>query len=258
MVVYLCRKWTPRKLLIAGVLMLAVAPAILTAEGLWSRQWTPKQVQAASEQLWAPTPAMVANEVAAYRGSWAEQMRVRAADSAQMQTVFFVLFTFWRAAGLMLAGMAFFKLGVFRARLRRPDYWAMVFAGACVGIPITLCGTWRDFAGGWEFRNSFFFGLQFNYWASLLVSMGWVGAVMLACQSARLDSGDAATGRGRAHGVHELHSANTDLHDDLLWPRLWPVRQSRTRWATGDRIDDLGSAADSVADLAAILLIRSP
>jgi uncharacterized protein len=185
MVVYLCRKWTPRKLLIAGVLLLAVAPATLTAEGLWSRHWTPKQVQTASEQLWAPTPAMVANEVAAYRGTWTEQMRIRAADSAQMQTVFFVLFTFWRAAGLMLVGMAIFKLGVFRARLRRPDYWAMVFTGACVGIPITLYGTWRDFAGGWEFRNSFFFGLQFNYWASLLVSMGWVGAVMLACQSPR-------------------------------------------------------------------------
>ena len=186
LVVYRCRQWTPRKLLIAGVLTLAVAPAILTAEGIWSRQWTPKQVRAASADLWAPTPAMVANEIAAYRGSWTEQMRARAVDSAQMQSVYFVLFTFWRAAGLMLVGMALFKLGVFRARMRRPDYWAMVFAAAGVGIPITLYGTWRDFAVGWDFRHSFFFGLQFNYWASLLVCMGWVGAVMLACQSPRL------------------------------------------------------------------------
>jgi len=186
MVVYPCRKWKPRQLLIAGLLTLAVAPAILTGEGIWSRHWTAKQVQTASEQLWAPTPAMVANEIAAYRGSWTQQMRVRAEDSAQMLSVYFVLFTFWRAAGLMLVGMALFQWGVFRARLRRPDYWTMVFAAACVGIPLTLYGTVRDFAAGWEFRYSFFYGLQFNYWASLLVCMGWVGAVMLACQSARL------------------------------------------------------------------------
>jgi uncharacterized protein len=184
--VYPCRKWNPRKLIIAGILTMAVAPAILTAEGLWSRHWSPKQVQAASEDIWAPTPAMVAKEVAAYRGSWTRQMRFRAADSAQMESVYFVLFTFWRAGGLMLIGMALFKLGAFRARMRRPDYWAMIFAGACVGIPITLYGTWRDFTGGWEFRHSFFFGLQFNYGASLLVCLGWIGAVMLMCQSARL------------------------------------------------------------------------
>ncbi|MGA8491617.1 MAG: DUF418 domain-containing protein [Terriglobales bacterium] len=46
--------------------------------------------------------------------------------------------------------------------------------------------TYRDFAAKWDFRYSFFYGLQFNYWASLLVSLGWVGAVMLACQSRQL------------------------------------------------------------------------
>jgi uncharacterized protein len=183
LVVYLCRKWSPRKLLIAGFLTLAVAPAVLTAEGAWSRYWSPKQLQAAREDMWAPTPAMVVKEVTAYRGGWIEQMRPRAADSLQMQTIYLLLFTFWRASGLMLIGMALFKWAVFRARLRRADYWAMVFAGVFVGIPITLYGTARDFAGDWDFRNSFFYGLQFNYWASVLVSMGWVGAVMLACQS---------------------------------------------------------------------------
>lgn len=186
LVVYLCRKWEPRKLLVAGVLTLAVAPAILTAEGVWSRHWSPEQIRVAREEMWAPTPTMVGKEVAAYRASWTQQMPFRAKDSLQMQTVFLVLFTFWRAAGLMLVGMALFKVGVFQTRMRRAEYWTMVFAGVFVAIPITLYGTWRDFAGGWEFRSSFFYGLQFNYWASLLVCMGWVGAVMLACQSFRM------------------------------------------------------------------------
>ena len=186
MVAYLCRKLRPGKLIIVGLMLLSIASAIVIAEGVWSRHWSPGQVQAATEQIWAPTPQMVAREVAAYRGSWTAQMKYRAADSLEMQTMYFVLFTFWRATGLMLIGMAMFKLGVFRARLRAPDYWTMVFVALCLGIPVILYGTYCDFAAKWDFRYCFFYGMQFNYWASLLVSLGWVGAVMLACQSRQL------------------------------------------------------------------------
>ena len=186
MVAYLCRKLLPRKLMIVGLILLSIASAIVIAEGVWSRHWSPRQVQAAAEQIWAPTPQMVAREVAAYRGSWTSQMKYRAADSLQMQTMYFVLFTFWRVTGLMLIGMALFKLGVFRARLRAADYSTMVFVALCLGIPVILYGTSCDFAAKWDFRYSFFFGMQFNYWASPLVSLGWVGAVMLACQSRQL------------------------------------------------------------------------
>lgn len=186
MVAYLFRKLRPAKLIIVGLLLLSIAPAILTAEALLSRHWSAEQVQEATEQIWAPTPQMVAQEVAAYRGSWTAQMKYRVADSLQMQTVYFVLFTFWRVTGLMLIGMALFKFNVFRARLRPADYWTMIFAAVCLGVPLTLYGSYRDFATKWDFRYSFFYGMQFNYWASLLVSLGWLGAVMLVCQSRQL------------------------------------------------------------------------
>ena len=64
----------------------------------------------------------------------------------------------------------------------------MVFLAICLGIPVILYGTYRDFAAKWEFRYSLFYGMQFNYWASLLVNVGWVGTVMLACQSRHLIS----------------------------------------------------------------------
>jgi len=186
MVAYLWRRLHPAKLMILGLVLLSIAPAILTAQGVWSRHWPARRVQAATEQMWVPTPQMVAREVAAYRGNWSAQMKYRAADSLQMQTVYFVFFTFWRVTGLMLIGMALFKLDVFRARLPAPDYGTMVVLAVCLGIPVVLYGTHRDFAAKWDFRYSFFYGMQFNYWASLLVSLGWVGAVMLVCQSGRL------------------------------------------------------------------------
>jgi uncharacterized protein len=86
----------------------------------------------------------------------------------------------------MLAGMALFKLGVFSAKQAPSLYWTMIAIAVCYGIPLTLYGTHRDFAAAWDFRYSFFYGMQFNYWASLLLSLGWVGAIMLACRGVAL------------------------------------------------------------------------
>ena len=46
-------------------------------------------------------------------------------------------------------------------------------------------------------RESFFLASQYNYWASILVALGWVGATMLVCQSPlkRLTRPLAAVGR---------------------------------------------------------------
>jgi uncharacterized protein len=186
LLVYLCRKLRPRTLLVLGLLTIAVASVSLTGYGLWSRHWSPDQVKMAREQLWMPPPSRVVDEIAAYRGTWRAQMMFRVPDSVQMETVFFLVFTFWRVTGLMLAGMALFKLGVFSGQRPVSLYWGMIAVALCVGIPVTVYGTHRDFAAGWDFRYSFFYGAQFNYWASLLVSLGWVGAVMLASRAAAL------------------------------------------------------------------------
>jgi uncharacterized protein len=186
LVVYLCRKLRPRRLLVLGLLMIAVGSTSLTAYGLWSRHWSPAQLQEAREHLWMPTSQMVAKEIAAYRGSWTSQMSYRVPDSVQMETVFFLASTFWRAGGLMLVGMALFQLGVFSGRRPPRLYWGMIVIALLIGIPITLYGTRNDFATGWDFRYCFFFGTQFNYWASLLVSGGWVGAMMLASKATAL------------------------------------------------------------------------
>jgi len=186
LVVYLFRKRRPRTLLIIGLLTMAVACALLTAYGQWSRQWPPADLKAAREQLWKPTPQMVAKEVAAYQGSWTKQMPYRAIDSVQMEANYFLGFTFWRAGGLMLIGMALFKLGVFSAKRPQSLYWAMITVALLVGLPVTLYGTHRDFAAGWDFRYCFFYGMQFNYWASVLMSLGWVGAVVLASKAEAL------------------------------------------------------------------------
>ena len=181
LVVYPCRKLSSRILLITGLLIFSVPVVSLTLYGISSEHWSPAQLQAARERLWTSTPEMAAMEIAAYRGGWTEQMRYRVPDSVQMETVVFLAVAFWRVTGLMLIGMALFKLGVFSAGWPRLTYLKLVIIGLFIGIPITLYGTYRDFAAGWDFRYSFFYGVEFNYWASVLVSLGWIGLAMLGC-----------------------------------------------------------------------------
>ena len=70
----------------------------------------------------------------------------------------------------------------------------MAAAGFLLGLPIVAFGIWKDFASGWDGRYSFFFGSQSNYWAAIVVDMGWIGAIMLFCKSDRLMAFRAALG----------------------------------------------------------------
>jgi uncharacterized protein len=186
LVAYWFRKLPPRRLLIAGLAVMAVACVCLTVYGRTSAHWSPAQLEQARQDLWMPSPSGAAREIAAYRGSWLQGVKFRVPDTLQMDATFFVYFTFWRVCGLMLFGMGLFKLRVFSADRSASLYWAMMALAVVVGIPVILYGTYRDFAGGWDFRYSFFYGAQFNYWASLLVSLGWVGAIMLVCRTPAL------------------------------------------------------------------------
>jgi uncharacterized protein len=184
LVAFLFWKLRPGWLLALGLLSLAVCSMLWLLTG-WSIQfWPPEQVSAfVADQH--PGAEAVAREVAIYQGGWLEQMTHRVPYFLEFQTMVFFFWGGWRAGGLMLVGMALFKLGVFSARLSRGFYLGMAAVGIVVGIPIVLYGVYRDVAAEWDPTYSFFLGTQFNYWASILVSLGWVGIVMLACRAGR-------------------------------------------------------------------------
>jgi uncharacterized protein len=131
----------------------------------------------------APTSEMIAAELATYRGSWLRQMEHRLPTALVFQTFVFGMWGFWRATGLMLIGMGLFKLGIFSAERSMKFYLTLVGLGVVIGIPLIRYGTYRSFEYGWESPYAFFLSSQYNYWASLLVALGWVGAVMLVCRA---------------------------------------------------------------------------
>jgi uncharacterized protein len=85
----------------------------------------------------------------------------------------------------MLIGMALFKLSILSAKASATFYLSLVVLALVVGLPMIAYGVSWNFENGWS-AVSMFYGSQFNYWGSLLVSLGWMSTVLLICQRGRL------------------------------------------------------------------------
>ena len=170
LVVYPFRTWSPRAQIALGLAALAIGSFLSLATG-WQMLTAPEGVVAMFEADWQPSADAVSRELAGYRGGWLTQMPLRAAVSFQFHAVDILAWGLWRSGGLMLIGMALFKLDVFSARRTRTFYASLTAIGLLCGLPIIAYGIHRDLAVRWDMRFSEFFGDQFNYWGSLLVAL---------------------------------------------------------------------------------------
>ena len=185
MLVYPLRRQPPGRLLALGAASLAVASAWSVGTGLSLPYWPEEERAALAAELWRPTPELIEAQIAAFRGGWLAQQPARSAGALAFETLLLITWGLWRAGGLMLIGMALFRLDVFSARRSARFYAALIAVAAAVGLPLTAWGVALDFERGWPLW-SFFVGVQFNYWPSVAVSLGYVGLVMLACRTAAL------------------------------------------------------------------------
>jgi uncharacterized protein len=186
LLVYLFRRRSPKFLLVTGFLVAAVASMLALFFQVTMPYWPPEAVESVETEWWMPPPEAVQNELDAYRGGWSAQQVVRAPTAIFMQTNHFLTEYMWRAGGLMLIGMALFKLGVFSAQRSRNFYLRMTSLGFGLGLPIVVYGVLYCNDSCWDVRSAFFGGSQFNYWGSLLFAAGWIGLVMLVCQTGSL------------------------------------------------------------------------
>ncbi|MGH7460826.1 MAG: DUF418 domain-containing protein [Longimicrobiales bacterium] len=186
LIVYPARKLAPRRLILIGGAVLSIGSLIYLTSGLAMRSWPPDVVAEFASEYWQAPSAEIAQELATYRAGWLQQLRVRSPAALGMETFVFLFDVVWKVAGLMLVGMALFKLDVFTARRTHAFYRGLTMFGLGLGVPIVTYGVWANFREGWNVRYSFFFGSQFNYWGSVLIALGWIGAVMLFVRSGKL------------------------------------------------------------------------
>lgn len=143
-----------------------------------------------------PPPEMLASELAGYRGTWLDALRVRAPMSLFAETVI-LIDALPDTIALMLIGMALFRLGFFSGAWSRRTYWLLA-------APIPLL--WLGYAPlvAWLERTRFApmtmiatDAIQLTLLRPLL-SLGYAAIVILFVQSGRarwLAARLTATGR---------------------------------------------------------------
>jgi uncharacterized protein len=193
-VAFFGRKLSPGKLLVLGGLVFATA-SVLSVALTWSTAQSDPAALAAWRAQWTPRPAIINLEIAQYRGGWSEQMAQRVPAALETETVSFVTKLLWQMTGLMLMGIALFKLGVLSAARSRVFYVRMATLGFGVGILLISLGLWRSYATKWDLLDFVLVSEQLHYWGSLFVALGWVALTMLLCQRGWPLRSVAAVGR---------------------------------------------------------------
>ncbi|MHC5113403.1 MAG: DUF418 domain-containing protein [Planctomycetota bacterium] len=200
LLVYFCRKLPVPLLFILGVVGLAMGSGVSFFWGWTMQFWGEQGVQNFIDQSWLPVAEVVQRELDAYRGNWLEQVPARTVTALFFEFLVFTIF----GVGFKVIGMMLLGIGLFRGRVITGErslgfYAAMAVLGIGIGLPIVAWGVHQHEAHGWDARYSFFFISQFNYWASVIVAMGYIGLVMFVCRA--ISAGSlvlrplAATGR---------------------------------------------------------------
>ena len=180
-VVFFARGLSPRWLLILGSVVFATASVLSLAVTWWTAQSDPVALFLWNEQ-WTPRPEIIALEIAQYRGGWMEQMAHRVPAAWESHTWSFAMRVFWQTTGLMLLGMALFKLGVLTGRRPQAFYVRMALAGFGAGALLISLALWRSFATQWDPLDYVLMSQELRYWGNLLVALGWIAVVILVCQ----------------------------------------------------------------------------
>ena len=162
--VYWLRRLRPGWQMALGILVVSIPTLLLLGTGL-TMQFMPPETLQELRADWQPAVATIDAEVAAYRGGWLAQMDARVPASEEFQTVVLLLWTNWRAGGLMLMGMALYRWGVLSGGRSRRFYAGMAALGLAIGMPVVSGGVVQNFAHNWTMEFSRFgLGAQANYW----------------------------------------------------------------------------------------------
>ena len=196
LVVFPFRKLSPKTLLTLGLGSVLIGSIIFLFIGL-SLGYIPRDDIAEMMNNWKPSAELVQEEVTVYRSGWLKQMEKRVDTALAIQTKAFLIWGLWRIGGLMLVGMALFKWGVLTAARSSRFYFGLAATGLTLGWALASYGLVRNFARNWSLDCQFI-GSQYNYWGSILVSLGYLSLVMLICRSqigGRLLQAISAVGR---------------------------------------------------------------
>jgi len=185
MLLFLFRNISPKKLVWIGFAFFVI-PIMLDSMFAFSIPYWPEETLQSTMQSWRPDESFINHYLEVYQGTWLEQMEIRIPGTLFMQTGLFFMQTFWRVMSMMLLGMALFRWSILSAKLSKGFFLRMTIIGLLSGYLLSALGVVLNFRQGWSMEFSMFLGEQFNYLGSVGTALGYVGLVMLICNSSSL------------------------------------------------------------------------
>lgn len=190
MLIYWVRRWRPRTQIILGILLILFGTVMLvglsyvldaTIEYLRAHPEMKKDAEDLKkmEEAFNPAPAKVEEDARKVRqADFFSLIGLRTGHTLQFQVMGMITFVLWRFSGLMLFGMALYKLGGFNLNWNDKRYWRWVLFGFGIGIPMTVYGTWLR-SGLSEMTTSLRIMGTWDYYGSLGMAAGYFALVML-------------------------------------------------------------------------------
>ena len=125
-----------------------------------------------------PSAEEISYQTQAMRGSYFEQLPLRVKEAIGLQTVFFMIETFWRASALMLLGMILYRKGVLSAEKSTVYYKKMMLLGFVPGLILSGIGLNEIYASNWNAGFVMNIGTNFKIISGLLMAFGYIGLVI--------------------------------------------------------------------------------
>lgn len=168
------RHWTPSRQIALAAVLLTVPLAMLALGFLYT--------DATQEAQWQPNTQAIAQEINAMRSSWWQQTPVRIEAALEMHLELFPFFLVWRVTGLMLLGLACYRLGITTAKRTATFYQRMIVIGFLVGLPLTAAGLWFNDKLQWHYPFAATIGQMPSYIGSLFMAAAYAAIIMQWCQ----------------------------------------------------------------------------
>lgn len=162
---YPLRKLSPKRLILIGVLVLAVLGAkdikeSLNDRSLRDRAAVADAAAAAGKTLtdeqrddqkewaeklkdWKPPATEIAKEIAVHQAGYWKLFLWRAKRVVRVESLWFYRWGFFDVVGMMLLGMALLKLGVFSAKRSFREYALMALVGYSIGVSVNVYVAWQ-------------------------------------------------------------------------------------------------------------------
>ena len=122
-------------------------------------------------------------EIAAYTGSYMDQLTHRGPLALMMHLLIAPLFLFWHCLGLMMVGIAGLKWGVLSAKRSVKFYVWLFFISCCIGFPLIAIGVWYKQQHGWDPIMTRFVDSHWNLVGGVFIAFAWIAMVMLICKA---------------------------------------------------------------------------